>query len=65
MFMWLMYRGWHKSLVDMRAAVELLKEVYCAESRGLAPSGINGLIFETEFDVSPEDQIVLGIMPFV
>ena len=62
--LWILFRHFLGSLADMRAAVELFKEVYSAESRGLGPAMIGGLVFETKGDISPEDQLVLGIVPF-
>ena len=62
--LWVMFRRFHESLADMKSAVELLKEVYGAESRGPGPAMLSGLVFETKGDISPEDQLVLGIIPF-
>ncbi|NCN07470.1 hypothetical protein GW933_02135 [Candidatus Falkowbacteria bacterium] len=62
--LWIILRDFHASLADMKAAVELFKEVHSAESRGLGPAMIGGLVFETKGDIPSEDQLVLGIIPF-
>lgn len=52
-----------QTLLEARAAVDLLKEVYGATCRGLAPHGL-GLVYQTKRPVTPEDAGVLGVVPF-
>lgn len=52
-----------RSLEDMRAAVQLLKECHGARTRGPAPMGL-GLVYETPARVPEQDMATLGVMEF-
>lgn len=52
-----------KSLADMRAVVELLKECYDASLRGTGYG--MGLVYATPQPVPEEDRVVLGIVPWI
>lgn len=55
--------GSPRRLVDIKASVDLLKEVYGAKMRGPAPFGI-GLVYATNRKVSDSDRDVLGVVDF-
>lgn len=54
----------NRTIADIRAAVELLKEEHAAETRGLAPWNL-GLVYETPRPVPNEDLVCLGAMEFI
>lgn len=58
MFLYLVLKG--PVLADMKAAVELFREAYKAEFRGIG-YGL-GLVYATKKPVSDEDRFVLGII---
>jgi len=61
---WIMFRECHTSLLDMKAAVDLFKEVHGAKN--LLPGLLGtGLVFETSGDIPELEQEVLGVVPFI
>ena len=52
------------NLRDFKAAVELIRECFGAESRGIAPMNM-GLLYVTRTPLSEDDMETLGIVPFV
>ncbi|MEK7520870.1 MAG: hypothetical protein AAB560_02210 [Patescibacteria group bacterium] len=54
-----------RSLRDLAAANDLLREEYPVVKTGLSPSLASGLLIEVGREVAPEDQDVLGIMEWV
>lgn len=62
--MFLYFLSKRLGLGHMKAAVELMKELYGAECRGSAPWN-TGLVYATEVEIPEDEQKILGIIPFL
>ena len=64
MFLYILLNEVHKNILDTKAAVDLLKEVYKAEYRGFIFRPVVGIIYATTTAVIEDDQFVLGLIPW-